>query len=101
MGIYVDYVLRAECAEGEVRHRLETVRQRCLDLPLQSVGEVQRIAPIYSALILDLFEQQGHTLPEAIAERYHQAEEDADHGLRCLSFGLPFGPGFPKHELKT
>ena len=44
MGIYVDYVLRAECAEEELRSRLERVRQRCLDLPLQAVGELRRIA---------------------------------------------------------
>jgi hypothetical protein len=35
MGIYVDYSLRAECEEGELRERLEAVRRRCLDLPLK------------------------------------------------------------------
>jgi hypothetical protein len=48
MGIYVDYVLGAECAGEELCQRLERARQRCLDLPLRAVGEVRRIAPIFN-----------------------------------------------------
>ena len=62
MGIFVDYTLRAEGSEEEVRERLERVRARCLDLPLQSVGDVLRVAPIYNGVTLQLFEEQGHII---------------------------------------
>jgi hypothetical protein len=102
MGIFIDYTLRAEGSEEEVRERLERVRARCLDLPLQSVGEVRRVAPVYNGVTLQLFEEQGHTLPAAVAARYRQAEEDPDHALRCLAFSPWFsmGPDFPKAEFE-
>jgi hypothetical protein len=102
MGIFVDYILRAEGSQEEVRERLERVRARCLDLPLRSVGDVLRVEPIYNAVILQLFEEQGHTLPEVVAARYRKAEEDPDHGLRCLAFSpwFPMGPGIPKDEFE-
>jgi hypothetical protein len=84
MGIYVDYVLRAEGTEAEVRERLERVRARCLDLPLRTVGDVLRVAPIYNIMVLSLFEKLGHTLPAAVAAPYHQAEEDRDHGVQGM-----------------
>jgi hypothetical protein len=99
MGIYIDYVLRAECAEEEVRQRLERVRQRCLDLPLKAVGDVQRVTSIHNPVILHLFQEKGHTLPEAVAERLREVEGDRDHGLRSLCFGPPIGPGLPKDQL--
>jgi hypothetical protein len=98
MGIYVDYTLRAECGEEELRDRLERVRRRCLDLPLQSVGDVQRVEPIYSFLTFMLLQSQGYVLPDVIAARLKEAERDPDHGLRCLSFGILAHPELPKRE---
>ena len=99
MGIYVDYTLRAECAEEELRERLETVRRRCLDLPLKAVGDVLRVEPVYNSIAIMLYESEGLTLPEAIAERVRQADEDRDHRLRCLSFAPMMSPELPTEEL--
>jgi hypothetical protein len=100
MGIYVDYTLRAQCAESTLRKRLERVRERCLDLPLKWVGEVRRIAPVYNPVVIRLLQSEGFTLPDAIAERLRQVEGDPDHGMLCLTFAPPFGPGLPKRTLK-
>jgi len=99
MGIYIDYVLRAEGAEETLRKRLEAVRQRCLDLPLRRVGEVRRVAPVYNPVVFMLLQSEGHTLPEAIEQRLRQAEEDRDHGTRCISFAPMLNPELPKRQL--
>jgi hypothetical protein len=62
------------------------VRQRCLDLPLRSVGEIRRVAPVYNPVTLSLFQSEGHKLPEAIAERFKAAEEDPITRDLCLAF---------------
>jgi hypothetical protein len=100
MGIYVDYLLRAECAEEELCNRLERVRQRCLDLPLKAVGEVRRIVPVYNPVVVRLFQAEGHALPEAIAQRLRQVEGDPEHGQRCLAFAPMIGPQLPKNQLE-
>ena len=99
MGIYVDYSLRAECEEAELRERLEAVRRRCLDLPLKSVGDVLRVEPVYNSITTMLYESEGLTLPAAIAERVRQAEEDRDHRIRCLSFAPMMNPDLPEKEV--
>jgi hypothetical protein len=98
MGIYVDYVLHAECGEETLRNRLESVRQRCLALPLKAVGEVRRIAPVYNPVVVHLFQSQGHALPEAIAQRLRQVEGDPEHGELCLTFAPMLGPELPKRQ---
>lgn len=98
MGIYVDYKLWAECAEEELRDRLERVRQRCLDLPLKSVGQVRRIEPVYNPIVFLLLQEQGHPLPEAIAQRLEQAEADPDHGTLCITFVPMLDPELPKEQ---
>src|SRR5207302_1496025 len=77
---------------------LERVRESCLDLPLRSVGEVRRIAPIYHPLVVKLLRKHGHAFPEAIAERLKPVEEDRDHGILCLLFALSEGKGLSKAE---
>src|SRR5690242_10589986 len=99
MGIYVDYTLRAECADEELRERLEAVRRRCLDLPLRAVGDVLRVEPVYNSITTMLYESEGLTLPEAIAERVRKADEDRDHGIRCLSFAPMMNPDLPEEEV--
>src|SRR5205823_4844424 len=99
MGIYVDYVLRAECAEEELRSRLERLRQRCLDLPLKAVGDVQRIEPVYNPIVFMLLEKEGHALPAAISERLRKADENRDHGTLCITFAPMLDPKLPKREL--
>src|SRR5438132_12884481 len=79
MGIYIDYTLRAEGSEESVRGRLEAVRRRCLDLPLKAVGDVLRVEPVYNGITIMLYESEGLTLPEAIAERVRRADADRDH----------------------
>jgi hypothetical protein len=98
MGIYVDYTLRAECADEEVRARLERVRARCLDLPLQSVGNVGRLEPIYNPILLAVLRSGGRALPVAVAERLRPVLEDIDYGSRCLAFAVMLGQELPKLE---
>jgi hypothetical protein len=100
MGIYVDYALYADCGEETLRKRLETVRLRCLDLPLRAVGEVRRIAPVCNPVVLRLFQGEGHAFPEAIAQRLRQIEGDADHGELCLCFAPMVSPELPKRQLR-
>src|SRR4051794_24389734 len=99
MGIYIDYSLRAECEEEELRERLEAVRRRCLDLPLKSVGDVLRVEPVYNSITIMLYESEGLTLPEAIAERVRQADADRDHRIRSLSFAPMMNPDLPEKEV--
>src|SRR5438034_1188538 len=99
MGIYVDYTLRAECLEEELRERLETVRRRCMDLPLKAVGDVLRVEPVYNSITIMLYESEGLTLPEAIAERVQASDADRDHRIRSLSFAPMMNPDLPKEEL--
>jgi hypothetical protein len=99
MGIYVDYTLRAECSDDELRERLETVRRRCLDLPLRAVGDVLRVEPVFNNMTIMLCESEGLTLPEAIAERLRAADVDRDHRLRALSFAPMLNPELPEEEL--
>jgi hypothetical protein len=98
MGIYVDYTLRAEGSEENVRGRLEAVRRRCLDLPLKSVGEVRRVAPVYNPIVIRLFQQEGHTLPEAVALRVRGAEADRDHGTLCILFAPMLDPELSERQ---
>jgi hypothetical protein len=98
MGIYIDYALRAECAEEELRGRLDRVRERCLDLPLRAVGEVRWIAPIYNPITITMLRSHGHSVPPAIAERLAPVERDLDHGSRCLAFALMMGQELSKAE---
>jgi hypothetical protein len=100
MGIFVDYTLRAQCADSTLSRRLEAVRQRCLDLPLKSVGEVRRIEPVFNPLAIRLLQAEGHALPEAIAQRLKAVEDDPDHGLLCLTLAPPLGPDLPKRQLE-
>jgi hypothetical protein len=100
MGIYVDYTLRAQCAEATLRTRLETVRERCMDLPLKWVGDVQRIEPVYNPVVIRLLQSEGFAIPDAIAERLQAVEGDRDHGMLCLALAPPFGPGLPQRQLK-
>jgi hypothetical protein len=88
MGVFIDYVLSAECEEEELVSRLERVRRRCLDLPLKSVGKVRRLAPVYNPVNLTLFESEGHTLPPKIKRRFEAAEKRFELGQRCISFAL-------------
>jgi hypothetical protein len=97
MGIYVDYSLRAEGEEAELRERLEAVRRRCLDLPLKSVGDVLRVQPVYNTLTTMFYESEGLTLPAAIAERVRQTERD--DRTRCLSFAPMLAPNLPEEEV--
>src|SRR5579862_5415934 len=98
MGIFIDHTLRAEGTDEEVRGRLEAVRERCLDLPLERVGEVRRLAPIYNPILIDLLRSHGHTIPAAIAERLRPVEEDRDYGSLCLTFMLSLGQKLSKPE---
>jgi hypothetical protein len=98
MGVFIDFVLRAEGTSEEVAGRLERVRQRCLDLPLRAVGPIQRVDSIYTPITIGLFLEQGYTLPEAVAQRYEAAEADPKHGQRCLSFALLPGSKLPESE---
>ena len=99
MGIYIDYTLRAEGSEETLRGRLEAVRRRCLDLPLKAVGDVLRVEPVFNGITIMLYESEGLTLPEAIAERVRRADADRDHRLRCHSFAPMMVPELPKEEL--
>jgi hypothetical protein len=98
MGIYVDYTLRAEGSDEEVRERLERVRARCPDLPLQSVGIVRRLEPIYNPILIAMLRSSGRALPAAVAERLRPVQGDIDHGSRCLPFSLMLGQELPEHE---
>jgi hypothetical protein len=100
MGIYVDYTLRAECTEEELRSRLERVRRRCLDLPLKAVGAVRRVEPVYNPVVVRLFRDQGLSLPEVIAERLRQVEGDPNHGRLSLAFAPMLPPELPRRELR-
>jgi len=100
MGVFVDYALRAEGTEDDVRARLERVRQRCLDLPLRSVGDVLRVEPIYNSINVKLLRKEGYVLPEAIAGRIRGAEADVNYGLRCYAFGLFAGRLLSESDLK-
>src|SRR5688500_3351611 len=99
MGIYVDYTLRAEGTEETVRERMETVRRRCMDLPLASVGEVLRVAPVYNSIVFMFMQMKGHALPEAVAARLKAAEEDPHHSQRALLFAtMLLAMDLPKRE---
>src|SRR5207302_424366 len=100
MGIYVDYTLRAECEEADLRERMETVRRRCMDLPLRAVGDVLRVEPVYNSMTIMLYESEGLTLPEVIAERVRVADVDRDHRLRSLSFAPMLDPELPEEEVE-
>lgn len=99
MGIYIDYTLRAECAEEELCSRLERVRQRCFDLPLARVGEVRRIAPVYNPIVIPLLRTRGSRLPKAIAQRLKQVT-DPHHGELCIAFSPMFPPELPRRQLE-
>jgi hypothetical protein len=99
MGVYVDYTLRAEGLDEVVQSRLERVRQRCLDLPLERVGDVQHIEPIYGSITFSLYNQNGLTLPAEVALRYNEAEADPQHWERCFSFGMFPGRNLPDAEV--
>src|SRR5688572_8177502 len=88
MGVYVDYTLRAEGTDEELRERLERVRQRCLDLPFHAVAEVRRVEPVYNRVFLLLYEQAGYTLPPAVRRRVDAAEADTEQADLAMAFGL-------------
>lgn len=100
MGIYVDYTLLAECTDESLRTRLETIRQRCLDLPLKWVGDVQRIEPVFNPLVTRMLHKAGYTLPAVIAQRLQQVEGDPHHADLCIAFAPMLGPQLPKRQLR-
>lgn len=95
MGVYIDYCLSAEGDDDEIVSRLERVRQRCLDLPLKSVGKVQRVDPVYNFMTLSLYQKEGYKLPPEIKSRFDAAEAKRDSAL-SISFGFLLAYGLPE-----
>lgn len=91
MGVFIDYVLYAECSETELVRRLERVRQRCLDLPLQSVGQVTKVEAIHNPIVFQFLKNGGHTVPPVVARRLKVARKEPLHGEQCLCFSLLSG----------
>jgi hypothetical protein len=84
MGIYIDWWLRAEGTDDEIRARLERVRQRCLDLPLRQVGEVLHVDPACTGVAVAMYSKQGYELPPAVEARYRPVAEDRSHRMRSF-----------------
>src|SRR5258708_5034496 len=101
MGIYINYNLYAKCSERELLNRLDNVRRRCLELPLAAVHEVRIIAPVYNPMIIRLHKSLGHVVPGIIADRLASIEDQKEHGLLCIDFGLMPGEGLPKRKQLT
>jgi hypothetical protein len=76
MGIYVDYSFYAECSEEELLRRLDTFRQRVLELPVVHVGEVKRVDPVCNDLVIHLLEANDCPIPPAVKKRLKGRRRD-------------------------
>jgi hypothetical protein len=92
MGIFIDWTLRAEGTDEEVREKLERVRQRCLDLPLRRVGEIITVDPAFCGVPIAMYERQGGVLPPAVEERYRPVNADVERRMQSYYAAPIVGP---------
>jgi hypothetical protein len=85
MSVVIHYCFGAECAEDELRGKLERLRERIGKLDGAAPGSVKRIEPCYSASLFRELAAAGISLPSAVAARVKQAaQQDSDLRLELL-----------------
>ncbi|WP_395145011.1 hypothetical protein [Armatimonas sp.] len=86
MGIFIDYAFCTECSEEELLLRLNRLRRKILELPvelgIESASEVIRVDPVYSPMVPRELQKQGYVLPELVARRLAEPQSESYNQLR-------------------
>jgi hypothetical protein len=98
MGIYINYTLQAEGSDDDLLARLRRLRKRFLQLPLDKVGRIQRLDPVYMRMHLDQLKKAGYRLPKAIRDRL-KGKWSTRYAIHCHLVGQPDWMDLPKKLL--